>query len=396
LRDLPSFVETLKVLHVNGRLDAPSLSSISCSGGEASLAADTAHGRAVSFPALTEVQKLALRDALGPMVALSNPLDYNTYIWRDVEKMTAAWLPMAAKHIGLTLVIVDYPHTDAEDWECATQAALSIRARSGRTVAVVATLPELMPRDVMERLIDGGVTPICGLSEAIAAAEAAAFDVSPDPVPPLQPGADRDAQLISEGAAKQMLAEFGLRVPKGHVANSPAEAGMIATKIGGLVVLKGQGLAHKSEAGAVIVGIAPDAVKARAKAMLTDSFLVEEMVENPVAELLIGVTRDPAHGFLLTIGAGGVLTELWQDTVSMLLPVTPAQIKDALQNLRIAPLLNGYRGKPGADLGAITQAIMSVQAYVIAHQDAISEVEVNPLICGTDSAIAVDALIRRT
>jgi acyl-CoA synthetase (NDP forming) len=396
LRDLPSFVETLKVLHVNGRLDSPQLSSISCSGGEASLAADTAHGRAVSFPALTEAQKLALRDALGPMVALSNPLDYNTYIWRDVEKMTAAWLPMAAKHVGLTLVIVDYPHTDAEDWECATQAALNIRARSGRPVAVVATLPELMPLNVIERLIAGGVTPICGLSEAIAAAEAAAFDVSPDPVPPLQPGADRDAQLIDEGSAKRMLAEFGLRVPKGHVANSPAEAGVIATKIGGVVVLKGQGLAHKSEAGAVIVGLAPEAVEARAKAMPTDSFLVEEMVEKPVAELLIGVTRDPAHGFLLTIGAGGVLTELWQDTVSMLLPVTSAQIQDSLQNLRIAPLLNGYRGKPGADLGAISQAILSVQAYVIAHQDVISEVEVNPLICGTDSAIAVDALIRRT
>ncbi|SFT07931.1 acetyl-CoA synthetase [Sulfitobacter marinus] len=396
LRDLPSFLETLKVLHVNGHLNGALLSSISCSGGEASLTADTAHGAEVSFPALTEGQMLALRDTLGPMVALSNPLDYNTYIWRDVEKMTTAWLPMAADHIGLTLVIVDYPHTDADDWECATQAALNLRERSGRPVAVVATLPELMPTNVMERLIAGGVTPICGLSEAIAAGEAAAFDVPPDPVPPLQPGADRDAQLISEGAAKQMLAEFGLRVPKGHVANTPAEAGAIAIKIGGLVVLKGQGLAHKSEAGAVVVGIASDAVEACANDMPTDSFLVEEMVQNPVAELLIGVTRDPVHGFLLTIGAGGVLTELWQDTVSMLLPVTPAQIQDALQKLRITPLLNGYRGKPGADLGAITKAIMSVQAYVIAHQDAISEVEVNPLICGTGSAIAVDALIRRS
>ncbi|NOR29624.1 MAG: CoA-binding protein [Sulfitobacter sp.] len=396
LRDLPSFLEALKVLHVTGRLDVPLLSSISCSGGEASLAADTAHGRAVSFPALNEGQKRALRDALGPMVALSNPLDYNTYVWRDVEKMTAAWLPMAAEHIGLTLVVVDYPHTDAEDWECATQAALNLHAQSGRPVAVAATLPELMPHDVMERLIAGGVTPICGLSEAIGAAEAAAFDVSPDSVPPLPPGADRAAQLITESVAKEMLGQFGLRVPKGYAANSAAEAGIIAERIGGLVVLKGQGLAHKSEAGAVVVGLAPDAVEGRARDMPTDSFLVEEMVESPVAELLIGVTRDPAHGFLLTIGAGGVLTELWQDTVSMLLPVEPAQIQDALQNLRIAPLLNGYRGKPGADLGAITKAIMSVQAYVIAHQDAISEVEVNPLICGTDSAIAVDALIRRT
>jgi succinyl-CoA synthetase beta subunit len=210
----------------------------------------------------------------------------------------------------------------------------------------------------------------------------------------LQPGTDRNGDLIPEAVAKEMLGKFGLMVPKGRAAKTPAEAAAVAAEIGGLVVLKGQGLAHKSEAGAVILGLAPDAVEGRAMSMQADSFLVEEMIADPVAELLIGVTRDPAHGFLLTIGAGGVLTELWQDTVSLLLPVTPPQVARAVQRLRIAPLLNGYRGKPAADLGAITQAVMAVQAYVIAHQDVISEVEVNPLICGTDNAIAVDALIR--
>ncbi|MEP1522245.1 MAG: CoA-binding protein, partial [Ascidiaceihabitans sp.] len=109
VHDVPTFLETLKLLHVAGPLDAPTLSSISCSGGEASLAADTAHGTSLSFPALQDAQKQALRSALGPMVALSNPLDYNTYVWRDTDAMTAAWLPMAADHIGLTLLIVDYP-----------------------------------------------------------------------------------------------------------------------------------------------------------------------------------------------------------------------------------------------------------------------------------------------
>jgi len=396
LRDLSSFLETLKLLHVNGRLETHALSSVSCSGGEASLAADTAHGRAVTFPALNDVQRSALRAALGPMVSLSNPLDYNTYVWRDVDKMTAAWVPMAAPHIGLTLLIVDYPHTDASDWECATQAALNVRAISGRPVAVVATLPELMPVDVIERLLAGGVTPVCGLTEAIAAAEAAAFDRTPDPVAPVQAGHDRDVRLVSEGAAKQELAVFGLRIPKGRTAVSPVEAAAIAGEVAGLVVLKGQGLAHKSEMGAVMLGLHADGVEAAAQAMQADSFLVEEMIANPVAELLVGVIRDPAHGFLLTLGAGGVLTELWQDTVSLLLPVTGPQTAEALQRLRIAPLLNGYRGKPGADLSAIIDAVMAVQAYVIAHLDAISEVEINPLICRTDSAIAVDALIRRT
>lgn len=395
VHDLPGLLETLKLLHVYGRLASPLLSSISCSGGEASLAADTAHGRGISFPPLETAQMDALREALGPMVALSNPLDYNTYVWRDVEKMTAAWLPMAADHIGLTLIIVDYPHTDASDWECATQAALNVRAVSGRPVAVVATLPELMPADVMDRLMAGGVVPVCGLREAVVAAEAAAFDARPDPVAPLLAGPDRAAHLMTEAEAKAVLATFGLRIPRGEVAHTPKEAAEIAATFGAPVVLKGQGLAHKSEAGAVLIGVLADEVEAAAAGMNAPSYLVEEYIDAPVAELLIGVTRDPAHGFLLTLGAGGVLTELWADTISLLLPVTPGQIETALTRLRIARLLAGYRGRPGADMPSIIAAVLGVQAYVVAHQDAISEVEINPLICTTTSAIAVDALIRK-
>jgi acetyl-CoA synthetase len=110
-------------------------------------------------------------------------------------------------------------------------------------------------------------------------------------------------------------------------------------------------------------------------------------------ELLVGVTRDPAHGFVLTLGAGGVLTELWQDTVSLLVPAGRDQVAAALGRLRIAPLLDGYRGKPGAHMESILSAVEAIQACVIAHSDRISEIEVNPLICTHDAAIAADALI---
>jgi len=88
--DLPTLLETLKLLHVAGPLDAPTLSSISCSGGEASLAADTAHGRRLSFPPLTQAQRGALGDALGPMVALNNPRDHHTSIRRATDAMPTA------------------------------------------------------------------------------------------------------------------------------------------------------------------------------------------------------------------------------------------------------------------------------------------------------------------
>ena len=395
VEDLPTFLETLKLLHCNGPLAAPTLSSVSCSGGEASLAADTAHGRAVSFPALTQTQREALSAALGPMVALSNPLDYHTYIWRDAEKMAAAWTPMAAPHIGLTLLIVDYPHTDARDWICATEAALAVRARTGRPVAMVATLPELMPEDVAARLMAGGVTPMRGLTEAIRAAEVAATLSAPSDVVPLPVGADRDAVLLSEAEAKAALAGFGADVPRALPAATREEAAQLALNMDGPLVLKGMGFAHKSEAGAVRLSLKPDQIADAAQQMGAQSYLVEEMIDGAVAELLVGVVRDPAHGFLLTLGAGGVLTELWQDTVSLLLPVSETEVRVALAELRIAPLLQGYRGKPGVDMSRIVAAILAIQDYVIAHIETISEVEINPLICTADRAVVADALIRK-
>jgi acetyl-CoA synthetase len=393
--DLPTFLETLKLLHIVGRIGAPTLSSISCSGGEASLAADTAVGSGLTFPALTDAQRIDLGTALGPMVALGNPLDYHTYIWRDVEKMTAAWLPMAADHIGLTLIIIDYPHTDASDWACATEAALAVRARSGRPVAVVSTLPELMPPDIAARMMAGGVVPMSGLTEAIAAAAVAATMRKPEEAMVLLPGTDRAGDLIEEGTAKAALAQFGVTVPNGRSVAQASGLASAAAQLDGPLVLKVTGLAHKSEAGGVTLGLARNDVSAAAMMMPEGAYLLEEMVQGAVAELLVGVLRDPAHGFVLTVGAGGVLAELWQDTASVLVPASAQAVEGTLRSLRIWPLVEGYRGKPAADLDAILAAIMGVQEYVIANAAHVSEVEVNPLMCTPDAAIAVDALLRQ-
>jgi acetyl-CoA synthetase len=265
-----------------GPLDAPTLSSISCSGGEASLAADTAVGSGLVFPALDAGQRTDLAAALGPMVALGNPLDYHTYVWRDVEKMTAAWLPMAAAHIGLTMIIVDYPHTDAGDWLCATQAALAVRAQSGRPVAVVATLPELMPADIAETLVAGGVVPMSGLSEAIAAAALAAAVAPLDEAAVLKPGADREGELIDEWTAKTRLAQHGVPVPKGRHVSQISGLVAQAAALDGPLVLKVTGLAHKSEAGGVRLGLAAEEVTVAAREMPEGEYLIEQMVQGAV------------------------------------------------------------------------------------------------------------------
>ena len=400
VNDLTTFLETLKLLHAVGPLPTGKIASISCSGGEASLAADTAHGRALEFPPLKQGQHDALFAALGPKVALANPLDYHTYIWRDALAMTAAFSGMIDPDLAMTFLIVDFPRADRcdpSDWECTIQAALGTRANTGGNVAMVATLPELMPEEVAERLIAGGVVPMNGLTEAIAAAEAAKARAMPDlDLDLVVPPAPQDSDMLTEAEAKAELAGFGLRTPRRARATSAEAAAGEAEKIGFPVVLKGEGFAHKSEAGAVVVGLeSGQAVKAAAEKMGANSFLVEEMVTGGVAELLIGVVKDPAHGFVLTVGAGGILTEVMSDSASCLIPASGETLNQCLNGLKVVKLLDGFRGKPAADRVAILKAIHAIQDYVIANAGTVEEVEVNPLICTPDTAIAVDALIRR-
>ncbi|MEM7632177.1 MAG: acetate--CoA ligase family protein [Pseudomonadota bacterium] len=393
VRALTDFLETLKLLHCAGPLGGNRLASISCSGGEASLIADMALAHGLQFPALDAGQQTALRNALGPMVALSNPLDYHTYIWRDTAAMTQVWSAMTGPGIDLTLSVVDYPRTDPTDWRCTVEAALATRAQTDRPFAVVASLPELMPADIAAELMEGGVVPMCGLSEALVAADAAARIGAPHvnalwPAPEIAAGA-----VITEARAKARLASVGLYVPR-HRSVAVDEVAQAATGFDGPLAIKGEGLAHKTEAGAVRLGVAPGDAADVARRMGTETVLIEEMIGGAVVELLVGVTRDPAHGFVLTLGAGGVWTEVMRDTVSLLLPATEADITAALNRLRIAPVLAGYRGQPAASQDAIVAAVTTLQRFVAAHRDQVNEVEINPLICTPTRAIAVDALLQ--
>ncbi|PSL18375.1 acetate--CoA ligase family protein [Shimia abyssi] len=394
VRDLPVFLETLKLLHMVGPLASTRVASISCSGGEASLMADTAAVAGLAFPTLTGRQRAELAEVLGPMVALANPLDYHTYIWRDAEKMAHAWGAMTDDGTALTMSVVDYPHEERMDWDCATKAAIQARAKTGRPFAVVSSLPELMPGDVAETLIAGGVVPFFGLYEAAHAVSAAARIRAPEPMELCLPGVAGE-MIMSEAGAKAELAGFGVDVPKRVTVGAGEDIVKAAEELRPPLVLKGQGIAHKTEAEAVRVGVMPEGLVNAANDVPCETFLVEEMISGGVAELLVGVTRDPAHGFVLTLAAGGVLTELLEDRVSVLVPSDRESVKQALFMLKTAKLLSGFRGAEAANLDVILDCVDAIQNYVIANSATLSEAEINPLICTPERAVAVDALIRK-
>ena len=116
------------------------------------------------------------------------------------------------------------------------------------------------------------------------------------------------------------------------------------------------------------------------------------MISGPAVELLIGVVLDPAHGYVLTIAAGGTLTEVLQDSVSMIVPARDDEIRRKLSGLRVSKLLDGYRGAPPANRAAIVETVLAVQTYVMDQFP--FEIEINSLMCGMERAVAVDALIK--
>jgi acyl-CoA synthetase (NDP forming) len=187
----------------------------------------------------------------------------------------------------------------------------------------------------------------------------------------------------TEAEAKSLLAEYGLPVPAGQKVSTPDEAAAIAGELGFPVALKALGVAHKSEHGAVRLNLASaDAVKGAARDLLPlgSGLYVEKMVTGGLAELIVGITHDALFGPVMTVGSGGVLVELLQDSATLLLPLGRDEIEAALRGLKLFPLLDGYRGRPKADFSAAVDAILDVASFALEYVDRIEELDINPLI----------------
>lgn len=198
---------------------------------------------------------------------------------------------------------------------------------------------------------------------------------------------------LDEYRTKQLLAQHGLPVAPGRVATTAAAAAAAAEAIGYPVVLKvlSPDIAHKTEAGGVRLRLqdaaqvrqAFDEVLASARRYDPQARIEGALVcrmESGVAELIVGATRDPVFGMTLTVGLGGVLTELYQDVSHRVLPVDEAMAREMLGELKAFPLLTGYRGRPQGDVDAACAAIAGFSRAVLALQEQVQEVEVNPLL----------------
>ncbi len=404
---IEAFVETLKLLHTHGTLPGARVSSASCSGGEAAHIADLAHHRGVTLPDFPPATARRLLAVLGERVSVRNPLDYHTHIWGDQRALTECFAAFLGAGSDCHLLVLDFPREDRCDtgaFEIALDAFVAAHQDAGSRACVVSSLPESLPEETGRRLMAAGIAPMQGIADcldAIAAAhvvgvaQARACDILP--LEAVVAPAGGPIELVDEAEAKAALSAFGLLVPPSAVAGRGA-VGELAARIGFPVVLKAVSttLAHKSDVGGVQVGLtSEDEVELAAAGMsqLSDRFLVERHVEGALVELIVGVRSDSHFGLTMTLGTGGVMVELIKDTVTLLLPVTGADIRAALSSLRSWPLLGGS-GAQTEGVDSVVAAVSSIVEYARQHADRLLELEVNPLLVLPDRAVAVDALIR--
>jgi acetyl-CoA synthetase len=407
---VPEFLETLKLLSIIGPITTNRVASMSCSGGEAGMMADLIDGLDVHFPVLDDEHKNSIKSTLNDFVEVENPLDYHTFIWGDRDRTSACFKEMLKGKFGATMLLLDWPkgdNSDQHEWDTTYEALFDAVTATGEKAIVLASIADCMPKRIINKAISHGIAPMIGLDTCLKALHYAyrfAESIKSESIKSVKAinrinYTSKNQKIISEYEGKKLLSKYGLNTPDGGIANNTVQAIEISEKIQYPVVVKvlDEKLIHKSEHGAVKLNIENSEMLVIASNDLLKigpSLLVERMIEGVIAEMIIGIDYDPLFGNYLVIGSGGVLVELVNDSAQLLFPIEREDVFNAISELKVYSLINGYRGNSIGDIDAVIDTVMSVVNFV--NDNEVVELDINPLLVlpKGKGVIAVDVLVK--
>ncbi len=388
------------------------LAVLTCSGGDSGMAADQAELLGVELPSFTAETRAELDTLLPPTATVANPLDWTAMIWDQPDRLRQIVAAVGEDPaIDQLLLLFDQPPRlppeSAGSWAAVRDALVDGAEPTKSGAILAATMPDLIDAETALRLAERGIPFVAGLRTALACC--LALRAAPGDPDRLREIATATVQArgrplsgngwMGEAEAKALLRRAGVPVPAGRVARDAADAVRAAGEVGWPVALKlsGAGVQHKSDLGALALGIAADGElreawsRLRALAAADGAEVLVERMAPPGVELLIAARADgvvPA----LVIALGGIWTEALDDVAVIPLPADAARVALALHSLRGASLLTGGRGAEPVDLAALSQLAATCGDLLLS--EGLGLLELNPVIARPDGAVAVDALIR--
>ena len=406
---ISEFLETLKLINVLGVIEHGGVASMSCSGGEAGMMADLIDGLEINFPSLSSSHKAEVKQTLNDYVEVDNPLDYHTFIWGDRKRTSECFSAMMSGQFAATMLLLDWPkskESEQKDWDATLFALSDALSGTSEKAIVLASMADCMPKRIIEECLSLGIAPMVGLDVCLKAlnhsykiGRAFSSNSSPDLEVLRNSSEHKSKQQLTEYQGKQLLKKYGVTIPMGCLVENVNEAIKAAEEISFPLTLKVSGakLAHKTELNGVRLNI--QNVKTLKEACddlfkISPELLIEKMIESPICELIIGMDYDPTFGKHIIVGGGGVFVELLQDSSVLILPVSREDIRQALSNLKVYKLLEGFRGGMKGDIEAVIDSVMSVIELI--RTNAVEELDINPLLVlkGSDGVVAADTLIK--
>ena len=386
-------------------------------GGPGILCADACEAGGLMVPNPPDDVRAALKEFLPAEASLHNPIDMiasaSAKDYRRTIEAVAAWEGIDS----LVVIFIPPLVTRAEEVATAIRDAVENLPRPIPVLSVFMSSKGVPPELRDERIR----IPSYAFPEDAARALIRAVQYGTWRDEPVEPryqatGVDRDegSAIIARALASggdwldpadtwQLLRCYGLPMVEQRIVASARAAGMAARELGGPVAVKAiaADVLHKTEAGAVRLGVSPTRVSAAAAEMSKQlatsghkpsAFAVQRMAPNGV-EAFVGVVGDPLFGPVIACGAGGTMIELIKDVSVRIAPLTQGDASRMIRELKTYPLFEGYRGAPPADVRALEDVLLRVGALVDAHPE-IVEMDLNPVIVLESGASVVDARIR--
>ena len=426
--DLDEMFETAELLSkVKDRMPrGNSIVAVTLSGGVISLMGDLSESLDISFPPWSESAKSSLAGILPHYSSIHNPLDAWGSGRIEDTYLQCVQAGASQEHIDMVLVVQDVPanmsQRQVEQYSVVAHAAVTVAGETDKPVVMLNNQSSGVDPVISEIVSSAGnVALLQGTREGLLAlhhlSRYAKFLQQPVEIA-VQAKASSARRydnlpegktVLNEHESKKLVSAYGVPVTRERLCGTKKEALEAAVELGFPLVMKliSRDIQHKTEAKVVKLHIKDEEEAAQAYDQVVmnalaynpdariDGVLCYQMVEEPVAEAIVGIITDPYFGPAVVFGLGGIMVEVFKDRSLMIPPITREEALKAVQSIKGYTLLDGFRGKKPGDLDALVEVIIRMGELALDLADRIDAVDVNPLLIlpKGHGVVAVDALV---